>query len=41
MVDKIERLFWSGGDGGKDVIIVVVSGMGEELAVEVKEDSSN
>lgn len=41
MVDKIERLFWSGGSGGKDVIIVVVSGMDEELVVEVKEGSSN
>lgn len=41
VADKIERLFRGGGAGGKDVIVAVVSGMGEELVVEAKEGSSN
>lgn len=39
--NKIERMFRGVGAEGKDIVIAVVSGMGEELVVEAKEVSSN
>lgn len=41
MGDKIERLFWGLGTGRKDIIVAVVSAMGEELVVEAKEVSGD
>lgn len=39
--NKIERIFWGVGTKRKDIIIAVVSRIGEVLVVEAKEVSNN